>query len=230
VISAADGYSTIYKMLEGKYDNKAIQAYYKAYPKMQPFGLEVWYGVAQDLSKEPHAIVRFLEKPIIVEGIERDRLDIEIFGFDPTLAPKGKTVIKVVMESDYEYWKKLSANPKEYNDEKQHVAELIADQLETRFPRFKASIEATDVVTPVSVEHWTAAYRGCQAWGAPKEYLKDVTKNGLSKALPGLLNFYMVGQWAGATIGLNTVCLMGRNLIRELCKKDKKKFTTTTAS
>ena len=37
----------------------------------------------------------------------------------------------------------------------------------------------------------------------------------------------MVGQWAGDTIGLNTVCLMGRNLVRDLCKKDKKKFVTT---
>jgi hypothetical protein len=216
-------------MLEGKHDNEAIKAYYKAYPKMQSFGLEVWYGIAQDLAKEPHAIVRFLEKPISVEGIERDRLDIEIFNFDPTLAPKGKTVVKVVFDSDYDFWKKLSANTKEYIDEKKRLVELISDQLETRFPKFKASIEATDVVTPVSVEHWTAAYRGCQAWGAPKEYLNEVTKNGLSKTLPGLQGFYMVGQWAGATIGLNTVCLMGRNLVLELCKKDKKKFTTTNA-
>ena len=46
VVSAADGYSTIFDMLDGKYVNDSIQAYYKAFPKMQAFGLEVWYGVA----------------------------------------------------------------------------------------------------------------------------------------------------------------------------------------
>ena len=51
IVSAADGYSTIYGMLDGKYQNQTISAYYKAYPKTQPFGLEVWYGVAKEVLK-----------------------------------------------------------------------------------------------------------------------------------------------------------------------------------
>jgi len=214
--------------LEGKYVNPTIDAYYKAYPKVQPFGLEVWYGVAKEFPGEPHALVLFQDQPLRVEGKARYRLDVEIFNFDPSLAPEGKTVVKVVLESDYDYWKALSANKEMYRAEKQEVAQLIAERLEKRFPGFKGNIEATEIVTPISVENWTAAYRGCQAWGAPKEYLKEVTKNGVSKRLPGLKNFYMVGQWAIGTIGLNTVCLTGRNLIRELCKEDGKKFQTST--
>ncbi len=226
VVSAADGYSTIFGMLDGKYQNQTIKSYYKAYPKTQPFGLEVWYGVAKKISNEPHAIVLFLDKPITIEDVARDRLDIEVFNFDPTLAPEGKTVVKVVMDSNYDYWKSLDGE--KYRAEKQKVTELIAQQLEKRFPGFQSQVEATDVVTPISAEHWTGAFRGCQAYGAPKEYIKEVTKHGVSKTLPGLQNFYMVGQWAGGTIGLNTVCLMGRNLIRDLCKVDNKKFQTTT--
>jgi phytoene dehydrogenase-like protein len=225
VVSAADGYFTIYGMLDGKYLNETINAYYKAYPKMQPFGLEVWYGIAMDLKGEPHSIVRFLNEPLTIEGKPRDRLDIEVFNFDPTIAPKGKTVVKVVFESDHDHWSQLSAD--DYIAEKQKVANLIAEQLEKRFPGFKKNLEVTDVVTPLSVVHWTGAYRGCQAWGAPKEYFKEVSKNGVSKTLPGLRNFHMVGQWAGGTIGLSTVSLMGRNLIKDLCKKDNKKFHTT---
>ena len=228
VVSAADGYSTIYNMLEGKYVNPTIEAYYKAYPRVQPFGLEVWYGVAKEFPGEPHALVLFLDQPLSVEGKARDRLDVEVFNFDPSLAPEGKTVVKVVLESDYDYWKAVSANKEMYRAEKQEVAQLIAERLEKRFPGFKGTIEAIEIVTPISVEHWTAAYRGCQAWGAPKEYVKEVTNNGVSKRLPGLQNFYMVGQWAIGTIGLNTVCLTGRNLIRELCKEDGKKFQTST--
>ena len=50
--------------------------------------------------------------------------------------------------------------------------------------------------------------------------------SGLSKTLPGLKDFYMVGQWATAMIGIPNAALSGRNLIKELCKKDKKKFKT----
>jgi phytoene dehydrogenase-like protein len=227
VVSAADGYSTIFGMLDGKYLNQRIRSYYDACPKTQSFGLEVWYGVNRDFSKEPHAMVLFLEDPIAVEGKEKDRLDIEIINFDPSFAPFGKTVVKVVFDSGYQYWKELSATPEKYQAQKRQIADLVAQRLEKRFPGFVGQIEAIDVVTPVSVEHWTGAYRGYQAWPAPKEFAKDISKDGVSRTLPGLQNFYMVGQWAGGTIGLSTVCLMGRNLVRQFCKSDGKKFLGT---
>ena len=59
---------------------------------------------------------------------------MEVFGFDPTLAPEGKTVVKVVFDSNYDYWKELSTNPEKYSLEKQKVADLLAEKLEKRFP------------------------------------------------------------------------------------------------
>lgn len=224
VVSNADGYQTIYTLLEGKYTTNAIEAYFKAYPKMQSFGLEVWYGVKMELKGEPHAIVCFLEKPITVEDVPRDRLDIEVFNFEPTMAPKGKTVVKVVMESNYDYWKALSANPKAYKKEKQKISDQFASELEKRFPTFQSNIESIDVATPLTAERWTAVHRGCQAWPVPKEFQKEVNKNGLFKTLPRLANFYGVGQWAGGTLGLTTVSLMGRDLVKTFCKLDDKKF------
>jgi phytoene dehydrogenase-like protein len=228
VVSAADGYSTIFSLLEGKYVNPKIEAYYRGYPKNQAFGLEIWFGVNREFQGEPHSLVLFLEDPITVEGVQRDRLDVEINNFDPSLAPPGKTVVKAFFDSNYEYWRELAGDKQKYQAEKQRLADLVAEKLEKRFPGFQSSVEASDVVTPVSVMHWTGAFRGCQAWGAPKEYTKEVSKSGVSKTLPGLGRFFMVGQWAVGTIGLNTVCLTARNLIRDLCKADGKKFQTTT--
>jgi phytoene dehydrogenase-like protein len=228
VVSAADGYSTIFGMLDGKYVNEMIGEYYGAVPKTQVFGLETWFGVNRDFSNEPHALVLFLDKPISIENRELDKLDLEIFNFDPTFAPSGKCVIKVVMESNYDYWKNLASDPENYRLEKQKVAETFARKLEHRFPGIGNQIEATDVVTPITVESWTNSYRGYQAYPAPAKYQKEINKNGLSKTLPGLENFYMVGQWAGATIGLNTVSLMGRNLVKGICKKDGKKFVSSS--
>jgi phytoene dehydrogenase-like protein len=229
VISAADGYSTIVGMLNEKYTSQTIRSYYKSYPKTQAFGLEMWYGVKRSFASEPHALVLFLDQPIAIEGKEKDRLDIEIMNFDSSLAPAGKGVVKVNFESDYDYWKELSANQEKYQTQKRQTANLIAERLEKRFPGFTDQIEAVDVVTPVTVEHWTGGYRGfAQPWPPPQELAGEINKNGVSKTLPGLQNFFMVGQWAGGTFGLSTVCLMGRNLIREICKKDGKGFVTST--
>ncbi len=229
VVSAADGYSTIFKMLEGKYANDFIRSYYKSNPKTGPFGFEVWYGVKRDLSGEPHALVLFQNKLLTVEGRELSKLDVEIFNFDPSLVPSGKAVVKVSMESSYEYWYKLSGDQKAYQGEKQKIANIIAERLNERFPGFKSQIEAVDVVTPVSVEHNTASCRGYLPWPAPKEIANEVLKNGVSKTLPGLRGFHMVGQWAGALYSTTQVSQMGRNLVRQLCKSDGRKFVTTTA-
>jgi phytoene dehydrogenase-like protein len=229
VVSAADGYSTIFNMLEGKYVNDSIRTYYNSYPKTISFGFEVWYGVNRSFSGEPHSLVLFQDTPVTFEGREYNRLDVEIFNFDSTLAPEGKTAVKVVFDSNYDYWKKLSEDKDRYREEKKKIADMLAERLDKRFPGFKDQIEAVDVATPVSVEQWTAAYRGyCVPYPAPKDLAKEVTKNGVSKTLPGLQAFHMVGQWAGAMYSTNQVSQMGHDLIRQLCKEDKKEFVTTT--
>ncbi len=229
VISATDGYSTIFNMLDGKYVNDSIRVYYNSYPKTISFGFEVWYGVKRDLSGEPHSLVLFQDTPLMFERREYNRLDVEIFNFDPSLAPAGKTVVKVVLDSNYDYWRKISEDKNKYREEKKKIADMIAERLDKRFPGFKDQIEAVDVATPVSVEHWTAAYRGyCVPYSAPKELAKGVAKNGVSKTLPRLQAFHMVGQWAGALYSTNQVSQMGRDLIQQLCKKDKKEFITIT--
>jgi phytoene dehydrogenase-like protein len=48
----------------------------------------------------------------------------------------------------------------------------------------------------------------------------------MSKTLPGLANFYMVGQWVEPGGGLPPAALSGRNVTQLLCKRDGKKFVT----
>jgi len=229
IVSAADGYATIFGMLNGQYVNNVISTYYQSHPETISFGFEVWYGVNRDFNGEPHSLVLFQDDPLMFEGRNYNKLDVEIFNFDSSLAPPGKTVVKVVFDSNYDYWKKLSEDKTSYVEEKQKIADIIAERLDKRFPGFKSQIEAVDVATPVSVEHWVGTYRGyCVPYPAPKEIAKEVQKNGVSKTLPGLQAFHMVGQWAGAFYSTNQVCQMGRNLIQQLCKEDNKKFVTTS--
>ncbi|MDG6221778.1 MAG: NAD(P)/FAD-dependent oxidoreductase [Candidatus Bathyarchaeota archaeon] len=228
IVSAADGYATIFDMLQGNYVNDSIRTYYDSYPKTMPFGLEIYYGLNQQFDGEPHALVLFQDEPITIEDREYDRLDVEVFNFDSSFAGSGKTVVKVVVDSAYDYWQNLSADKDAYNNQKKRLADQVAERLNKRFAGFKNSIEAVDVVTPVSVVHWTGGYRGfCLPWPAPEQISGEVSKNGVSKTLPGLENFYMVGQWAVGMNGLGTAAHSGRNLIKQLCKNDNKKFKTT---
>lgn len=50
----------------------------------------------------------------------------------------------------------------------------------------------------------------------------------MSKTLPGLRNFYMVGQWVEPGGGLPPTAMSGRNVTQIICKKDKRPFVTTT--
>jgi len=75
----------------------------------------------------------------------------------------------------------------------------VAERLEKRFPGFMAQMKLL-MLLPRSVEHWTGGYRGfAQPWPAPVELAGEINKNGVSRTLPGLQNFFMVGQWAAGT-------------------------------
>jgi phytoene dehydrogenase-like protein len=215
IVSNADGRTTIFDMLEGKYVNQAIQDYYAAAPDFQVMNVHVCLGLARDLSREPHALVYLLEQPIQVAGQTLDRLDLELYASETGLAPEGKGVLKVLLNTNYSYWKALHEDPARYKAEKERVAETLIGALERRFPGLRAQVEVVDVATPLTTERFTGSYHGLQAWGAPKGGL-TTQFTGISKTLPGLEHFHMVGQWAGATIGVSTAAIMGRKLVESL--------------
>jgi phytoene dehydrogenase-like protein len=226
VISAADGHSTIYKMLEGEYTRDVIDSYYQSYDEEQAFGLIVYLGLNRDLSKEPHALVLLLDEPLKMELTERNSLYLEIFDSNTGLAPEGKSIIKVVTEGNYEYWKELRSDIDKYRQKKELIYHKVLEILDARFPGIKVQVETFDVTTPVIVERFTHNFHGWLPWPAKKGSMRIMMGGGLSKTLPGLKNFYMVGQWASAMNGIANAALTGQNLIKELCKKDRKKFKT----
>jgi phytoene dehydrogenase-like protein len=50
----------------------------------------------------------------------------------------------------------------------------------------------------------------------------------MSKTLPGLASFYMVGQWVEPGGGVPTAALSGRNVVQIICKRERRPFVTTT--
>jgi phytoene dehydrogenase-like protein len=132
----------------------------------------------------------------------------------------------VVLNSSYAYWKKLYLTYEIYQAEKERIAGVLADQIEKRFSGFKKQIEVIDVATPMTFERYTGTWQGFQASvPGPKfrVFLNILRGKGWCRTLPGLKNFYMIGQWAG-DIGLTTAAIGGRNVIQQICKSNGKHF------
>jgi len=226
IVSAADGHSTIFNLLEGKYIDQKIQGYYDHLPIFFPF-LQVALGVKRSFEEIPHsgAVLSFpLDKPVTIADKERSRLGVIIYNFDPTLAEAGKTIVKVMLPSDYTYWKSLQENPELYKAEKERIADQIITLLDKRFPGLATQVEMRDVATPVTFQRYTGNWQGSfEGWiMTPKTIFLR-----MSKTLPGLNNFYMVGQWVEPGGGLPPAAYSGRNLIQIICKGDRRKFMTT---
>jgi phytoene dehydrogenase-like protein len=226
IVSAADGHSTIFNLLEGKYIDQKIQGYYDHLPIFFPF-LQVALGVKRSFEEIPHsgAVLSFpLDKPVTIADKERSRLGVIIYNFDPTLTEAGKTIVKVMLPSDYTYWKSLEENPELYKAEKERIADQIITLLDKRFPGLATQVEMRDVATPVTFQRYTGNWQGSfEGWiMTPKTIFLR-----MSKTLPGLNNFYMVGQWVEPGGGLPPAAYSGRNLIQILCKRDRRKFMTT---
>jgi phytoene dehydrogenase-like protein len=226
VISAADGYSTIFKMLKGKYVDDEIKWNYENLKPFPPI-CQVSLGVADDFKGVPHSIQFPLKKPIAVDPkTELKELGVRITNFDPTLAPKNKTtVVMFFMSEDYEYWTNMRENNRNlYNETKERLANEIIEQLEIRFPNIKSKIEVVDVSTPATFIRYTNNWKGSYEGWLPDMKLMGKT---LTETLPGLDDFYMVGHWTRPGGGLPPAAMSGKKIIGIICKKDGKEFTTT---
>jgi phytoene dehydrogenase-like protein len=226
VVSAADGHSTIFNMLGGRYVDAKVKDYYDSY-KTFPSYLMVSLGVARKFDDYPRTVILFPEKPLTVDGGPKcEEVMVRIFSFDPTLAPEGKTVITAMITTrEHDYWDNLrKTTPEKYKAEKNRIAEEVLELLEKRFGNVRLKVEMTDVSTPATFMRYTNNWRGSfEGW----LWTSRVGFGGMRKTLPGLEDFYMAGHWVEPGGGLPTALRSGRNAAQMICKKDKKKFTTS---
>jgi phytoene dehydrogenase-like protein len=231
VISAADGHTTIFEMLEGKYADEQTREPYEKWPTF-PSLLFVGVGVNRSFADEPQTVsgVSFpLRQPTEIGDAVHDRMPVHIFNQDPTLAPPGKTSLVVMMPSSYEFWKELAQDRAAYEEKKDQVARTVVELLNQRFPGISQQVEMVDVATPLTFERYTGNWKGSfEGWLLTPQNASTVMKR-MSQTLPGLENFYMCGQWVEPGGGLPSGVMSGRRLVQTLCKQNGKKFQATVA-
>jgi phytoene dehydrogenase-like protein len=223
VISAADGRTTIFDMLEAKYVDDKIRDRYDN-PALFPPMLFVSLGVDRTFEKGAPSVggdIFLLDEPITVTGREWDRLAVHVYDFDPTVAPEGKTLLRLWLPTDFDYWKDLrEQDRKRYRAEKQQVTNQLIDRLDRRYPGLADQVEMIDAATPATFErytgNWRASYMG---W----LYTPQMMMSQIDKTLPGLDSFYMIGQWVGDS-SIPIAATSGRHVTQIICHEDDKPF------
>jgi phytoene dehydrogenase-like protein len=127
------------------------------------------------------------------------------------------------MATSFDHWQRLHEEPERYAQEKRDIAEAVISLLERRFPKLRDDIEVVDVATPMTTLRFTGNGHGYRSPIAAMA-LALFTGRRLSQTLPGLADFYMVGQWAGVA-GVPLVAAMGRDVVRAICRSDRRAFT-----
>jgi phytoene desaturase len=222
IVSATDGRSTIFKMLDGRYVNNKIRTRYATWRTFDPL-LMISYGVAQEFPDEPPFSTIVLEKPLTIGPQEVGGLMVRIFNYSPRFAPPGKTVVQAELETEWDHWNDLQRQDRAaYDAEKERIAVEVLQRLEVHYPGISSHVEVTDVSTPYTTWRYTLNHEGAwEGWLMTPEAIRTP----IERTLPGLSNFYMAGQWVMPGGGVSPCLYSGRHAVQLLCHHDGKAFT-----
>lgn len=225
VISAADGNTVLFELLGEHYvDDKTKKAYstLKTFPSLVYFST----GIARTFEEIPPSIVGInlpLVTPLKVGSYTHQRITFQIYNFDPTLAPKGKTLITAMIDTDYQFWKVLYDGGQDvYRNERQRISDALIESLESNLGNIKTNIDFVDTATPITYKNWTGNHNGSYEGWLPTP---EATKIKLPTHFKGLDNFYMAGHWVTPGGGMPPAAYSGRDAIQLICRDEKIYFS-----
>jgi len=225
VVSCADGHTTIFKMLEGRYVDKKIRYLYD-HCQTFPAIIQVSLGIKKVFPDAPHTLNLPLRQTLHMDDqIRLDRMEVETFGSESGLCPEGTTVMTVRTSASYEFWTGLKkSDPQRYRAEKKRLVREIIAILEQRFPGLAEHIERSDIATPATFVRYTGNWQGSYEGWLPTP---RVLGRRIPYTLPGLKHFYMAGHWVVAGGGLPSAALAGRYVAQMVCAQNGKVFAAT---
>jgi phytoene dehydrogenase-like protein len=223
VVSAADGRSTVFGLLDGRYVSNKIRRRYATWKLLRPMAM-ISYGVAREFLGEPVMSTIRLERPFDAGGEAVEGFMVRLFNYGSSFAPAGKTVVQVEFETGFDHWNELQAeNREKYDAEKEEVAAQVLDRLEGHYPGIGSRVEMTDVATPYTTWRYTLNHRASYlGWLMTPESIRTP----IERTLPGLDAFYMAGQWVMPGGGVPACLYSGRDAIQLICRDEGKRFVT----
>jgi phytoene dehydrogenase-like protein len=82
----------------------------------------------------------------------------------------------------------------------------------------------------MTYERYTANQRGSiHGWALGMQKLAFMMRMGMPKTLPGLHNFYRIGQWVEPAGNVQLSAASGRDVMEMICREQGREFVTTQA-
>ena len=182
VISAADGRSTIFSLLRGRFLDKRTADRYEHWRTFPPLVM-VSLGVRREFYGEPVFSMIRLQNPLDVGGRMVEGIMVRCFNYAAGFAPAGKTLLQVEFETDWNHWNLLRSDPPAYRAEKERVAAGGRGPPGKTLARDRAQVEMTDVATPYTTWRYTLNYQGAYEGFLPTPETITTT---VDRTLPGL--------------------------------------------
>lgn len=218
VVSAADGYSTLYKMLKGKYRSPKLDRVYASWEVFTSM-VQISFGVNKELETDYHIQVVLAGGEKIGSTVLAHNYRILNYNFDSSMAPKGKSCIIIRYDSPYKLWENMS--DEEYHEEKKRIETDAYKILERFYPRSSEFVEICDIATPKTTIRYTGAWKGAYEGFIPTP--KNVIEQ-LDQKIPHLNHFYLAGQWLFPGGGIPPSVHSGKWALQLICRDEKKKF------
>lgn len=254
IVSAADGHTTVMKMLKGRY---LTPVYKKLYTEMInkpemvfPGYFTVFLGLKRPLPEAEFCTTYVLPSEISTKlpGIRHPSINVQLRnGLYPELAPENASMLYISYFCDIAPWRELTDGTEQetrhkdgetihtlpirrgyvYQKAKKETANAIVDFLESYLPGLKDSIAVRDIATPMTQVRYTNNYDGSVLGWQPFVESGETLEEEVKRSgpgLPGLQNFYFSGVWA-TTGGLIRAAAAGRHVMQFICKDDDRSFT-----
>jgi len=220
IVSAADGHSTLYQMLEGLYLTAPLKKLHEEWPLFKPVVL-MNYGIARDFSNEPSIVMLKPTSDIKTGYLTGDCWVIRVFNYCDNCAPAGHTLVQVMIESQWQPWKDIRKNKEAYKIEKETAAKQVLERLNDIWPGIEGQVEMTNVATPHTWWRYTRNRQGAFEGFAITDKIFSTT---VKRTLPGLDNFFMAGQWVVPGGGVIPTLVSGKHAAMLMCRRDGKVF------
>lgn len=212
IICACDPSVTFGKLLHHKYPPALEKQYRKglSYTAVQAAFACVW--------KEPlfESTLVSCARPYFLAGRLRDRLAVREYSYEPSFAPKGKTVLQTLTflrEGEAKNWLEQIRSEEDLQCEKEQIAAKLQEVLLARFPTLGGSLKVLDVWTPLTYYRYLGAWNGAFLSFA-------MTPGQMFYHLPSRVkpfsNLFLASQWQQSPGGLPTAARCGERAVTAL--------------
>jgi phytoene dehydrogenase-like protein len=226
VVAAADLRHTLDHLLAGQFPSPEHEALFKRH--CVPSVCLVSCGLRERLGTGVDAVIHryVFDAPRVVAGHTIEALSWKSFLHDPSLAPAGKSIVTVTVESPWQRWSALAGLREDYDAARAALGQGVVALMDEVMPGFRAAVQTVDVATPVTVERYTGNHHG--------HYMTFMPSLGkppgrVPRTLPGLRGLYLAGMWVEPPGGLPNALRSGRDVAQVICRDQGLPFRNASA-